>query len=168
MKVRMIPTVMILKKKIEKNYITLYLIVAEVTVKIHERLLLSCSASSGPENVKKIDWHRCSTYDCKNELLKTQIARVQNMRVTIPCPNFEVYTNGTLVIKKVLPADDGKWFICIAQKMFIGNDNSTTILHIAKGDIYISDNSNNTMGIYIFSSVQSMWWLLLSTVSRNK
>ena len=55
MKVRMIPTVMILKKKIEKNYITLYLIVAEVTVKIHERLLLSCSASSGPENVKKID-----------------------------------------------------------------------------------------------------------------
>ena len=80
MKVRMISTVMILKKKIEKNHITLYLIVAEVTVKIHKRLLLSCSASSGPENVKKIDWHRCSTYDCKNELLKTQIARVQNMR----------------------------------------------------------------------------------------
>ena len=82
------------------------------------------------------------------------------MRVTVPCPNFEVYTNGTLVIKKVLPADDGKWFICIAQKTFIGNDNSTTILHIAKGDIYISDNSNNTMGIYIFSSGQSTWWLL--------
>ena len=90
------------------------------------------------------------------------------MRVTVLDPNFEVYTNGTLVIKKVLPADDGKWFICISQKMFIGKENSTTILHIAKGDIYISDNSNNTMGIYIFSSVQSMWWLLLSTVSRNK
>ena len=151
-----------------KNYITLYLIVAEVTVKIYERLLLSCSAASDPGNVKRIDWHRCSTYDCKHELDKSRIARVQNMRVTIPDPNFEVYANGTLVIKKVLPADDGKWFICIPQKMFIGKENSTTILHIAKGDIYISDNSNNTMGIYIFSSVQSMWWLLLSTVSRNK
>ena len=55
MKVRMISTVMILKKKIGKNYITLYLIVAEVTVKIHERLLLSCSAASDRENVKRID-----------------------------------------------------------------------------------------------------------------
>ena len=145
------------------------MIVAEVTVKIHERLLLSCPAVSDPENVKRIDWHRCSTYDCKHELDKSQIARVQNMRVTVPDRNFEVYTNGTLVIKKVLPADDGKWFICIPQKMFIGEEkNSTTILRIAKGDIYISDNSNNTMGIYILSSGQSMWWLLLSTVSRNK
>nr|XP_058957466.1 immunoglobulin superfamily member 10-like [Pocillopora verrucosa] len=106
--------------------------VAEVTVKIYERLLLSCSAASDPGNVKRIDWHRCSTYDCKHELDKSRIARVQNMRVTIPDPNFEVYVNGTLVIKKVLPADDGKWFICIPQKMFIGKENSTTILHIAK------------------------------------
>ena len=40
------------KIKIEKNYITLYLIAAKVTVKIHERRLLSCSASSDPEMLK--------------------------------------------------------------------------------------------------------------------
>ena len=132
------------------------MIVAEITVKIHERLSLSCSAASDPENVKKIDWYRCSTYHCKNELQKYRIALVQNMSVTVPDPNFEVYTNGTLVIKKVLPADDGKWFICIPQMMHVGRERSTTILlHIAKGDIYISDNSNNKLGNYIFSSGQS-------------
>ena len=132
------------------------MIVAEVTVKIHERLLLSCSAASDPENVKRIDWYRCSTYHCKNEWLKYRIARVQNMSVTVPDSNFEVYTNGTLVIKKVLPADDGKWFICIPQMMHVGRERSTTILlHIAKGDIYTSDNSNNKLGNYIFSSGQS-------------
>ena len=157
------------KIKIEKNYITLYLIAAKVTVKIHERRLLSCSASSDPENVKHIGWYRCSTDDCAHDWDKFRIAHVQNMRVTIPDnPNFEVYTNGTLVIKKVLPVDDRKMFICIAQKTLIGRERSTTILHIAKGDIYISDNSNNTMGIYIFSRRQSTWWLLLSTVSRKK
>ena len=145
-------------KKLKKKYITLYLIVAEVTVKIHERLLLSCSAASDPENVKKIDWHRCSTYDCKHDLPKSRIARVQNMTVTVPDQNLEVYTNGTLVIKKVLPADDGKWFICIPQMMHVGRERSTTILlHIAKGDIYTSDNSNNKLGNYIFSSGQSTW-----------
>ena len=157
------------KIKIEKNYITLHLIAAKVTVKIHERRLLSCSTSSDPENVKHIGWYRCSTDDCAHDWDKFRIAHVQNMRVTIPDnPNFEVYTNGTLVIKKVLPVDDRKMFICIAQKTLIGRERSTTILHIAKGNIYTSDNSNNTMGIHIFSRRQSTWWLLLSTVSRKK
>ncbi|XP_058973173.2 protein sidekick-2-like isoform X1 [Pocillopora verrucosa] len=106
---------------------------AKVTVKIHERRLLSCSTSSDPENVKHIGWYRCYTDDCANDWDKFRIAHVKNMRVTIPDnPNFEVYTNGTLVIKKVLPVDDRKMFICIAQKTLIGRERSTTILHIAK------------------------------------
>ena len=61
------------------------------------------------------------------------------MTETIPNnPNFEVYTNGTLVIKKVLPVDDGKIFICVAEERHIGRKRSTTILHIEKGDVYIS------------------------------
>ena len=54
-------------------------------------------------------------------------------------PNFDVYINGTLGIKKVLPVDDGKMFICIAWDWPIGRKRSTTILNIAKGDVYKSD-----------------------------
>ena len=51
-------------KNFKKNCITFYLIGAEVTVKIHERLLLSCFAFSDPENVQHIGCFRCSTDDC--------------------------------------------------------------------------------------------------------
>ena len=54
-------------------------------------------------------------------------------------PNFDVYINGTLVIKKVLPVDDGKMFICIAWDRLIGRKRSTTILNITKGNVYKSD-----------------------------
>ena len=54
-------------------------------------------------------------------------------------PNFDVYINGTLVIKKVLPVDDGKMVICIAWDRLIRRKRSTTILNIAKGDVYKSD-----------------------------
>mgnify|MGYP000114421428 CR=1 FL=1 len=115
------------------------MIAAKVTVKIHERRLLSCSASSDPENVKHIGWYRCSTGDCAHDWDKFRIAHVQNMRVTIPDnPNFEVYTNGTLVIKKVLPVDDGKMFICVAEERHIGRKRSRTILHVDEGDVYTS------------------------------
>ena len=52
-------------------------------------------------------------------------------------PNFDVYTNGTLLIKKVLPVDDGKMFICKTWKTLEGTGGSTTILKIKKGDINI-------------------------------
>ena len=111
----------------------------EVTVKLHERYLLACSAVSDPENVKHIGWYRCSRIDCEQHWDEFLIAHVQNMTETIPNnPNFEVYTNGTLVIKKVLPVDDGKIFICVAKERHIGIKRSTTILHIEKGDVYIS------------------------------
>ena len=47
-------------------------------------------------------------------------------------PNFDVYINGTLVIKKVLPVDDRKMFFCIAWERLIGRKRSTTILNIPK------------------------------------
>ena len=76
--VRKISTVMILNKNLKK-YITLYLIGAEVTVKIHERYLLACSASRDPENVKNIGWYRCFTDDCEHDCGKFWVAHVQNM-----------------------------------------------------------------------------------------
>ncbi|RMX59446.1 hypothetical protein pdam_00015662 [Pocillopora damicornis] len=80
-----------------------------VTVKLHERHLLACSSFRNPENVKHISWYRCSSHDCEHDWDRFLIAHVQNMTETISNdPNFEVYTNGTLVIKKVLPEDDGK------------------------------------------------------------
>ena len=82
---------------------------AEVTIKIHERLLLSCSAFSDPENVQHIGWYRCSTDDCEHHWNKFRIAHVKNTKVTIADdPDFDVYTNGTLVIKMVQPMDDKK------------------------------------------------------------
>ena len=129
---------MILQWEFKKNYITLYLIVAEVTVKIHERRLLPCSESSDLENVEHIGWFRCSTADCELNWNKLRIAHVRNVEETIADnPNFDVFTNGTLLIRKVLPVDDGKMFICKTQKTFEGTGGSTTILNIKKGDVYI-------------------------------
>ena len=128
------------KKKSEKNYITLYLIGAEreVTAKIHERFLLPCPTFSDPENVTSIGWYGCSNDDCEHDWNKFLIAYVENMTDTIADnPNFELHTNHTLVIKKVLPVDDGKMFICIVKEKLVGRSMSTTILHIAKGNIYI-------------------------------
>ena len=111
----------------------------EVTVKIHERYLLACSAYSGRGNDKHISWYRCSTYDCQHYRDSIRIAHVNNVKETIANdPNFNVYTNGTLVIKKVLPVDDGKKFICRVQKMYLWRKTAVTILHIAKGDVYSS------------------------------
>ena len=110
-----------------------------VTVKLHERHLLACSSFRNPENVKHIRWYRCSSHDCEHDWDRFLIAHVKNMTETFPNnPNFEVYTNGTLVIKKVLPVDDGKMFICVAEEKYIGKKRSRTILHVDEGDVYTS------------------------------
>ena len=108
----------------KKIYITLYLRGAElqVTVKLHE-------------NVKYIGWYRCSTDDCEHDRDKFRIAHVEKVTETIADnPNFNVYTNRTLVIKKVLPADGEKMFICIFEEKHTGRKRSTTILHVVKDD----------------------------------
>ena len=107
---------------------------AEVIVKLHERYLLQCSASSNSANV--IAWYHCSTPDCRDKFL---IAHVQKMRMEyFVNPYFEIHSSGALVIKEVLPVDDGKLFICMTQKDQIAIKMYTTILKIAKGDVYIS------------------------------
>ena len=94
----------------------------QVTVKLHE-------------NVKYIGWYRCSTDDCEHERDKFRIAHVEKVTETIADnPNFNVYTNRTLVIKKVLPADGEKMFICIFEEKHTGRKRSTTILHVVKDD----------------------------------
>ena len=62
------------------------------------------------------------------------IARVQKTSVALFLTReFEIHFRRDLVIKKVLPRDDGKVFICMTEEQL-----STTILKIAKGDVYIS------------------------------
>ena len=114
--------------------------------------MLSCSASSDPENVKHIGWYRCSTDDCEHDCDKFLIAHVQNVTEKIADnPNFNVYTNRTLAIKKVLPADGEKMFICISEEKYIGRKRSTTILHAVKGDNSntnsIQDNNNGNLAV---------------------
>ena len=94
----------------------------QVTVKLHE-------------NVKYIGWYRCSTDDCEHDRDKFRIAHGEKVTETIADnPNFNVYTNRTLVIKKVLPADGEKMFICIFEEKHTGRKRSTTILHVVKDD----------------------------------
>ena len=108
----------------------------EVTLKINQSFQLACPAFSDPENVTSIGWHRCSSDDCEHDWDKFKIAHVQNRNETIADnPNFEVNTDGTLFIKRVQPVDDGKMFICSAIEKHVGIKRSTTILHIAKGDV---------------------------------
>ena len=128
----MILTVMMFKNKNWKtNCITLCLIGAEVIVEIHKRYLLQCSASMNSENVRQIAWYQCRTAKCRDKFL---IARVQKTSVALFLTReFEIHFRRDLVIKKVLPRDDGKVFICMTEEQL-----STTILKIAKGDVYIS------------------------------
>ena len=104
--------------------------------------MLACSESSDPGNLKDIDWYYCSPGlekdGCDKGGKQFLIAQVKNMREKNTYnPNFDVYTNGTLVIKKVLPMDDGVMFICSARVRFLRKESFTTILNIAKGDVYM-------------------------------
>ena len=117
----------------------------EFTVKIHQRYLLACSESNDlrPGNFKHIDWYRCSPNlkkdGCDSDGKTVLIVQVKFTRETkVYNRDFDVYTNGTLVIKRVLPMDDGEMFVCSAFVRYIKRANFTVILNIAKGDAYIS------------------------------
>ena len=114
---------------------------AKVIVEIHKRHLLQCPALTNSEDVRSIAWFHCHTTDCNSEWHKGLIARVEIEDIKkkyAVSPNFDIYFSGALVIKKVLPVHDGKLFICMVQKNLREIEMSTTILHIAKGDVYIS------------------------------
>ena len=115
---------------------------SEFTVKIHQRYLLACSESNDlrPGNFKYIDWYRCSPNlkkdGCDSDGKTVLIVQVKFTRETkVYNRDFDVYTNGTLVIKKVLPMDDGVKFICVAKKDYVGRKTWITILNITKGDV---------------------------------
>ena len=116
---------------------------AEFTVKIHKRYSLACSVSSHPENLNRIKWQRCTPNlkkdGCDSYGQKVPIAEVVRMSTNVTNrQRFDVYINGTLVIKKVLPVDDGEMFICYAWILYVQIKNFTAILNIAKGYAYLS------------------------------
>ena len=104
--------------------------------------MLPCSVPTDPGKLKHIDWYRCSPNlkkdGCVNDGKIVLIAQVKNMTDKGAEPNFDVYTNGTLVIIKALPTDDGMMFKCFAVVNTIGRERFTAILNIVKGDVYIS------------------------------
>lgn len=107
----------------------------QVTAKVYERFLLACPSFSYRGNVREIKWYRCSprNNDCDTDWRDFQIAYVDSMNETkADIPNFDVYTNGTLVIKMVQPTDDGVMFICSAEKYYAERIQNTTILNIAQ------------------------------------
>ena len=134
----MILTVMMFKNKNWKtNCITLCLIGAKVIVEIHKRHLLQCPAATNLEDVRSVAWFYCHTADCYKD--KDLIARVEIKGMkSVVYPNFDIHFSGALVIKKVLPVDDGKMFLCGVKKNLGEIKISTIILHLAKGDVYIS------------------------------
>lgn len=107
----------------------------QVTVKVYEKFLLACPSFSDRGNVREIKWYRCSprNNDCDNEWMNFLIAYVDSMNETeADRPNFDVYENGTLVIKMVQPTDDGVMFICSAEKYYARRIPITTVLNIAQ------------------------------------
>ena len=125
-----------------KNNINFYLIGAdrEITANIQDSCLLTCSLFAYLRNLI-IYWYRCSPENgpCNKDWNEIPIAQVKNMtEKIIYYPNLDIDTNGALVIKKLLPMDDGVMFICYATKAYVGRKKLTTILNIAKGDVYRS------------------------------
>ena len=110
---------------------------AKVIVEIHKRHLLQCPAATNLEDVRSVAWFYCHTADCYKD--KDLIARVEIKGMkSVVYPNFDIHFSGALVIKKVLPVDDGKMFLCGVKKNLGEIKISTIILHLAKGDVYIS------------------------------
>ena len=127
-----------------KNNIILYLIGADrevtVTVNIEDSCFLLCPPFEDLENIT-IDWYRCSPENgpCDKHRNHIPIVHVKNMtQKNFYYPNLDIYPDGTLVIKKLLPMDDGVKFICSATKDYVGRKTWITILNITKGDVYRS------------------------------
>ncbi|XP_022806489.1 hemicentin-2-like [Stylophora pistillata] len=119
-----------------------------VTARIYQRVFLECSVFSDQEGVTDIDWYRCSTNDCDGKWNKNWIAQVQNMRNTdVVNSSFEVYTNGTLVIERVLPVDDEKLFICVAHRKHVERKQSNTIISVAKEKPQLILESSTTLHV---------------------
>lgn len=82
-----------------------------IDVRIHQAVLLQGSLWH-PQYGTLVGWFSCPTRDCNNEWDKHWIADIRFMEnVIIENPHYEAFLNGTLLIKKVLPMYDGRYFI---------------------------------------------------------
>ena len=84
-----------------------------------------------------IGWFSCPTHDCNNEWDKHWIAGIHSMeKVTLENPHFNAFLNGPLLIKKVLPMYDGRYFI-----MQVKTDTAAkaSIYHrkVVQGNVYL-------------------------------
>lgn len=64
------------------------------------------------------------------------VAHVYNKtKVHVAYPDrYDLDTDGNLLVKKVLPEDDGKWFICRGRIQYEATMENSTFLVIAKGE----------------------------------
>ena len=116
------------------------------TVKVLERKLLACSVASDPGNLKHVSWYLCSSNPekdgCDSDGKTILIAQVRSTggkkHKNVPDQKFDVYDNGTLVIKEVIAEYDGKMFLCSAWVDLKERDSFAAILNIAEGDVCIS------------------------------
>lgn len=87
-------------------------------------------------NFRNVAWYKCNTsIDCRKDWDKFRIAHIINMKDKfVDYPDlYDITNNGTLIIRKVSPKDDGKSFVCLAKLKPVGVVQYTTILRIAKG-----------------------------------
>ena len=104
---------------------------------IHQGVKLQGSLRH-PEYGMLIGWFSCPTHDCNNEWDKHWIADIRFMeKVTLENPHFDAFLNGTLLIKKVLPMYDGRYFIMRTKMGNTGAKANIFYLKVVQGNIYI-------------------------------
>ncbi|XP_022807655.1 uncharacterized protein LOC111344674 isoform X1 [Stylophora pistillata] len=110
---------------------------SRVPVRIHQRVSLHIP-SIQLENGTEIGWFSCPTMSCHLGWNEHFLADITFMtKVSVDDPNLDVYPNGTLAIKKVLPIYDGRYFI---MRVHLKNRTSkaySSQIKIDKGDVYI-------------------------------
>ena len=103
---------------------------------IYQRVLLQCLLRQ-PEYGMLIEWFSCPIQDCNNEWDKHWIADIHSMeKVTLENPHLNAFLNGTLLVKKVLPMYDGRYFI-MRVKTDTGAKASIYRLKVVQGNVYL-------------------------------
>ena len=90
-----------------------------------------------PEYGMLIGWFSCPTRDCNNEWDKHWIADIYFMdKVHFENPHYSAFLNGTLLIKKVLPMYDERYFI---MRVRTGTGDEPNIYHlkVVQGNVYL-------------------------------
>ena len=108
-----------------------------IRVGIHQSVLLQCSLRQLKYGVL-IGWFSCPTRDCNNEWNKHWITDIYFMQDVPPGnPHYRAFLNGTLLIKKVLPMHDGRYFIMRVMRVYTGAEPNIYHLKVVQGNVYI-------------------------------